>query len=155
MKAVVQRVSEASVTVDERLVGQIGKGFMILLGVEVGDSDKDARWLAEKVAGLRVFEDEAGKMNLALADVGGAALVVSQFTLLGDCKKGRRPSFIKAAPPEEANRLYQLFSQVLRELGLLVENGQFQASMQVRLCNDGPVTLIVETPPRETGDTPP
>ncbi len=155
MKAVVQRVSEASVTVDERLVGQIGKGFMILLGVEVGDSDKDARWLAEKVAGLRVFEDEAGKMNLALADVGGAALVVSQFTLLGDCKKGRRPSFIKAAPPEEANRLYQLFSQVLRELGLLVENGQFQASMQVRLCNDGPVTLIVEAPPRETGDTPP
>lgn len=149
MKAVVQRVSEASVTVDERLVGQIGKGFMILLGVEVGDSDKDARWLAEKVAGLRVFEDEAGKMNLALADVGGAALVVSQFTLLGDCKKGRRPSFIKAAPPEEANRLYQLFSQVLRELGLLVENGQFQASMQVRLCNDGPVTLIVETPPRD------
>lgn len=154
MKAVVQRVSEASVTVDERLVGQIGKGFMILLGVEVGDGDKDARWLAEKVAGLRVFEDEAGKMNLALADVGGAALVVSQFTLLGDCKKGRRPSFIKAAPPEEANRLYQLFSQVLRELGLPVENGQFQASMQVRLCNDGPVTLIVETPARDATGTP-
>lgn len=150
MKAVVQRVTEASVTVDDRVVGQIGKGFMILLGVEVGDTDKDARWLAEKVAGLRVFEDEAGKMNLALADVGGAALVVSQFTLLGDCKKGRRPSFIRAAAPQEANRLYLLYSQVLRELGLTVANGQFQASMQVRLCNDGPVTLLVETPPRET-----
>jgi D-tyrosyl-tRNA(Tyr) deacylase len=148
MRAVVQRVSSASVTVAEKVVGQIDRGYLILLGVEVGDTDKEAHWLAEKVAGLRLFEDEAGKMNLALAEVGGAALVVSQFTLLGDCKKGRRPSFIRAAAPEEANRLYLLFSQVLREQGLTVANGQFQAHMEVRLCNDGPVTLIVETPPK-------
>jgi D-tyrosyl-tRNA(Tyr) deacylase len=148
MRAVVQRVSSASVTVAEKVVGQIDRGYLILLGVEVGDTDKEAHWLAEKVAGLRLFEDEAGKMNLALAEVGGAALVVSQFTLLGDCKKGRRPSFIRAAAPEEANRLYLLFSQVLREQGLTVANGQFQTHMEVRLCNDGPVTLIVETPPK-------
>lgn len=129
-------------------MGQIEKGYLILLGVEVGDGDQQARWLAEKIAGLRLFEDQAGKMNLDLAEVGGAALVVSQFTLLGDCRKGRRPSFIRAAQPDEANRLYLLFSEVLREQGLTVANGQFQASMQVNLCNDGPVTLIVETPPR-------
>ncbi len=144
MRAVIQRVSEASVTVDETVVGAIGRGFLILLGVETGDGEPQARWLAEKIAGLRLFEDENGKMNLGLADVGGAALVVSQFTLLGDCSKGRRPSFVKAAVPDEANRLYLFFSQVMREQGLTVANGQFQASMQVRLCNDGPVTLIVE-----------
>lgn len=148
MRAVIQRVSSASVTVESKIVGQIEKGYLILLGVEVGDGDQQARWLAEKIAGLRLFEDQAGKMNLDLADVGGAALVVSQFTLLGDCRKGRRPSFIRAAQPDEANRLYLLFSEVLREQGLTVANGQFQASMQVNLCNDGPVTLIVETPPR-------
>lgn len=148
MRAVIQRVSSASVTVEARTVGEIGRGYLILLGVETGDTDKDAMWLAEKIAGLRLFEDEAGKMNLDLSQVGGAVLVVSQFTLLGDCKKGRRPSFIRAAAPEEANRLYLLFSAILREQGLEVANGQFQASMQVRLCNDGPVTLIVETPPR-------
>lgn len=127
------------------MVGEIGKGYLILLGVETGDGDKQARWLAEKIAGLRLFEDAEGKMNLALADVEGAVLVVSQFTLLGDCKKGRRPSFIRAAAPDEANRLYLLFSQVMREQGLTVANGQFQTHMDVRLCNDGPVTLIVET----------
>lgn len=148
MRAVIQRVSSASVTVEARTVGEIGRGYLILLGVETGDTDKDAMWLAEKIAGLRLFEDEAGKMNLDLSQVGGAVLVVSQFTLLGDCRKGRRPSFIRAAAPEEANRLYLLFSAILREQGLEVANGQFQASMQVRLCNDGPVTLIVETPPR-------
>jgi D-tyrosyl-tRNA(Tyr) deacylase len=149
MRAVIQRVSSASVTVGDDIVGEIDRGFLILLGVETGDGDKEARWLAEKIAGLRLFEDEQGKMNLALADVGGAALVVSQFTLLGDCKKGRRPSFIRAAAPEEANRLYLLFSESMRGQGLKVANGQFQTTMQVRLCNDGPVTLIVETPPKE------
>lgn len=144
MRAVIQRVTEASVTVDETVVGAIGRGFLILLGVETGDGESQARWLAEKIAGLRLFEDENGKMNLALADVGGEVLVVSQFTLLGDCSKGRRPSFVKAAAPDEANRLYLFFSQVMREQGLTVANGQFQACMQVRLCNDGPVTLVVD-----------
>lgn len=130
------------------MVGEINRGFLILLGVEIGDTEKEAKWLAEKIAGLRLFEDEQGKMNLALADVKGAVLVVSQFTLLGDCKKGRRPSFVRAAPPEEANRLYLYFSQVMKEQGLQVANGQFQASMQVSLCNDGPVTLILETESR-------
>lgn len=146
MKAVIQRVSTASVAVDGDVVGEIGRGFLILLGVETGDVDKDARWLAEKISGLRLFADDQGKMNLALADVGGAVLVVSQFTLLGDCKKGRRPSFVRAAAPEEANRLYLLFSQAMRDQGLMVANGRFQTTMEVRLCNDGPVTLIVETP---------
>ena len=145
MRAVVQRVSEASVTVDGKMIGEIARGFLILLGVEVGDGEAPARWLAEKIAGLRLFEDADGKMNFALSDVGGAVLVVSQFTLLGDCSKGRRPSFVRAAPPEEANRLYEFFSQVMREQGLTVANGQFQADMKVRLCNDGPVTLLVES----------
>ncbi len=127
------------------MIGEIARGFLILLGVEVGDGEAQARWLAEKIAGLRLFEDADGKMNLALSDVGGAVLVVSQFTLLGDCSKGRRPSFVRAAPPEEANRLYEFFSQVMREQGLTVANGQFQADMKVRLCNDGPVTLLVES----------
>ena len=151
MKAVIQRVSSASVTVEGKIVGEIGRGYLSLLGVETGDTDKDALWLAEKIAGLRLFEDEAGKMNLDLGQVGGAVLVVSQFTLLGDCKKGRRPSFIKAAPPDEANRLYGLFSAIMREQGLTVANGQFQTHMEVRLCNDGPVTLIVETPAKAEG----
>lgn len=144
MRAVIQRVSEASVTVEETVVGAIGRGFLILLGVETGDEESKARWLAEKIAGLRLFEDSHGKMNLDLSDVSGEVLVVSQFTLLGDCSRGRRPSFIKAAPPEEANRLYLYFAEVLRQQGLTVATGQFQASMQVRLTNDGPVTLILE-----------
>jgi D-tyrosyl-tRNA(Tyr) deacylase len=118
---------------------------LILLGVEIGDSEAEARWLADKISGLRLFEDQQGKMNLALADVGGAVLVVSQFTLLGDCSKGRRPSFTRAAHPDEANRLYLLFATLLQERGLSVARGQFQASMQVRLCNDGPVTLVLDT----------
>jgi D-tyrosyl-tRNA(Tyr) deacylase len=145
MRAVVQRVSEASVTVGQEVVGEIRRGFLILLGVEIGDSEAEARWLADKISGLRLFEDQQGKMNLALADVGGAVLVVSQFTLLGDCSKGRRPSFTRAAHPDEANRLYLLFATLLQERGLSVARGQFQASMQVRLCNDGPVTLVLDT----------
>ena len=144
MRAVIQRVSEASVTVDEKVVGAIGRGFLVLLGVETGDEESKARWLAEKIAGLRLFEDDHGKMNLDISDVSGEVLVVSQFTLLGDCSRGRRPSFIKAAPPEEANRLYLYFAEVLRQQGLNVAMGQFQANMQVRLTNDGPVTLILE-----------
>lgn len=147
MRAVIQRVSSASVTVADTVVGEIGRGFLVLLGVETGDGDKQARWLADKISGLRLFEDADGKMNLGLSDVGGEVLVVSQFTLLGDCSRGRRPSFIRAAAPEEANRLYQLFSQAVREKGLSVANGQFQAHMDVRLCNDGPVTLVLDTPP--------
>lgn len=145
MRAVVQRVSSALVRVDGKIVGEIATGVVVLLGVEAGDGEREARWLAEKIACLRIFEDEAGKMNLALADVGGAALVVSQFTLLGDCKKGRRPSFSRAAAPQEANRLYEFFSDALRSSRLVVANGIFQAHMQVVLCNDGPVTLLLDT----------
>lgn len=132
--------------VDHHIVGAVGQGVMILLGVSRDDTDDQAQWLAKKVAGLRIFEDEQGKMNLSLLDVQGSALVVSQFTLYGDCKKGRRPSFGQAAPPEEADRLYQLFCHKLAEQGCPVETGQFQATMSVSLVNEGPVTLIVETP---------
>lgn len=132
--------------VDHHIVGAVGQGVMILLGVSRDDTDDQAQWLAKKVAGLRIFEDEQGKMNLSLLDVQGSALVVSQFTLYGDCKKGRRPSFGQAAPPEEADRLYQLFCHNLAEQGCPVETGQFQATMSVSLVNEGPVTLIVETP---------
>ena len=127
-------------------MGAIDGGFLVLLGVARGDGEGEAVWLAEKVAGLRVFEDEAGKMNLSLQDTGGSVLVVSQFTLLGDCRRGRRPSFGEAAPPEEADRLYRRFVARLREVGLKVETGVFQAHMAVSLVNDGPVTLVVETP---------
>ena len=144
MKAVIQRVSSASVTVDETLVGRIGKGFLVLLGVEKGDDESRADWLAEKIAGLRIFADEEGKMNLALADVGGAVLAVSQFTLAGNCGKGRRPSFDTAAPPEEGKRLYDYFTGALERLGLPVQTGIFQADMKVHLVNDGPVTFILE-----------
>ena len=141
-----QRVSSARAEVDGEAVGAIDGGFLVLLGVARGDGEGEAVWLAEKVAGLRVFEDEAGKMNLSLQDTGGSVLVVSQFTLLGDCRRGRRPSFTEAAPPEEADRLYQVFVKRLREVGLKVETGVFQAHMAVSLVNDGPVTLVVETP---------
>ncbi|KAA0891418.1 D-aminoacyl-tRNA deacylase [Oryzomonas rubra] len=144
MKAVVQRVSFASVTVDESLVGRIGKGVLVLLGVEKGDDESRADWLAEKIAGLRIFADEEDKMNLALADVGGAVLVVSQFTLAGNCDKGRRPSFDTAAPPEEGKRLYEYFTAAVEKLGLPVQTGIFQADMKVHLVNDGPVTFILE-----------
>lgn len=145
MRAVVQRVSEASVTVDGEVTGKIATGFMVLLGVKDGDSDQNARYLAEKIAGLRVFEDTEGKMNLSLADVGGAMLVVSQFTLLGDCRKGRRPSFIAAAQPAEAERLYEYFVSVVKDLGIAVACGRFRTHMNVSLVNDGPVTLMLDS----------
>lgn len=145
MRAVVQRVGSARVEVDGKVVGEIGRGLLVLLGVGEEDADKQAHWLADKIAGLRIFEDEAGKMNLSVEEVCGSLLVVSQFTLYGDCRKGRRPSFTKAAPPAEADRLYEVFVARLRELGLPVETGVFQAMMQVHLVNDGPVTLVVDT----------
>ena len=145
MKAVVQRVTQASVEIGGRIHSAIGKGIVILLGVAAGDSEKDADFLANKIGGLRIFEDAAGKMNLSAAEVGGAALVVSQFTLCGDCRKGRRPSFDKAAPPDEADRLYQHFVSKLREHDISVKTGVFQAEMLVHIDNDGPVTLIIES----------
>ena len=145
MKACVQRVSRASVAVDGEVCGEIDRGMLVLLGVGHGDTEADARWLAAKIAGLRIFEDEAGKMNLSLADCDGAMLVVSQFTLLGDCRKGRRPAFTDAAPPEMAERLYDFFVETVAAQGVPVATGRFQQNMQVELVNDGPVTLIVES----------
>lgn len=145
MRAVVQRVSEARVVVDGEVVGQVGRGLLILLGVKVGDSADDARWLAEKVAGLRIFADEQGKMNRDVAEASGGMLVVSQFTLYGDCRKGKRPSFLDAAPPETAIPLYEAFMDAVRALGIPTAAGRFGAMMQVHLVNDGPVTLIVDS----------
>jgi len=144
MKAVVQRVSEAAVRIDGETVGAIEKGFLVLLGVWSGDSEEDCRWLADKVAQLRVFEDENGKLNKALADVGGSVLVVPNFTIAGDCRKGNRPSFIRAERPERAVPLFELFKETLKGRGLQVESGVFGADMKVSLVNDGPITLIVE-----------
>lgn len=144
MKAVLQRVSKASVTVDGNIVGSIGKGLMILVGVEQGDSERDSTFLARKSAEMRIFPDQEGKMNLSLTDVSGQALVISQFTLIADWKKGRRPSFIKAAPPAEGSRLYEHFAQELRGIGVHVETGVFGAHMDVSLVNDGPVTMLLE-----------
>lgn len=146
MKAVVQRVSSASVDVSGERVGEIGAGLLVLLGVGDGDDANDARWMAEKIVSLRIFEDDDGKMNHSLEDVDGALLAVSQFTLLGDCRKGRRPSFVKAAPPEVAEELYREFVRVVEELGVSVATGTFQAHMSVSLVNDGPVTILVESP---------
>jgi D-tyrosyl-tRNA(Tyr) deacylase len=146
MKAVIQRVSSASVEVEGKTVGEIRRGILVLLGVEKGDAERDADWLAEKIFNLRIFEDEAGKMNLSVRDVHGGILAVSQFTLAGSCGKGRRPSFDTAAPPLEANALYEYFAAKVREFGVPVETGVFQANMQVRLTNDGPVTFILESP---------
>ncbi len=145
MRAVIQRVSRAAVRVDGVTVGAIGRGFLGLLGVTHGDGRAEAEWLARKVAGLRVFDDSAGKMNLGLTDVGGAVLVVSQFTLYGDARKGRRPSFTDAARPEQAEPLVAYFADCLREEGLQVETGVFGAIMEVELVNDGPVTLWLDT----------
>lgn len=147
MRALVQRVSQASVTVEGAVVGAIGPGLLVLLGVGQGDGEAQVAWLSDKVANLRIFADEAGSMNRSLLDVGGAALVVSQFTLYGDCRRGRRPSFTGAAPPEEANRLYEGFCEALARLGVPVARGVFRATMSVALTNEGPVTLWVETPP--------
>ena len=145
MRAVLTRVNSASVSVDGEIVGKIGKGFLILLGVGPEDTEKDCRYLAEKALGLRIFEDENEKMNLSLADVGGQVLVVSQFTLYGNCRKGRRPSFVEAAPPELGNALDEKFLQICGELGYPPQHGIFGASMQVASVNDGPVTLILDT----------
>ncbi len=145
MKAVLTRVKSASVAIDGNMVGQIGKGFLILLGVGPEDTEKECRYLAEKALGLRVFEDENGKMNLGLADVDGQVLVVSQFTLYGNCRKGRRPSFTDAAGPELGNAMYERFLAICQELGYPPQHGQFGADMQVASINDGPVTLILDT----------
>lgn len=145
MRAVVQRVTEADVTVDSQVIGAIGHGLVILLGVEAGDAESDLVYLADKIVGLRIFSDPAGKMNLSLADVGGSALIISQFTLLGDVRKGKRPSFIGAAAPELARSLYEQFCQRVALSGIAVATGQFAADMQVRLINDGPVTLIIDS----------
>lgn len=151
MRACIQRVRAAKVTIEGEIAGEIGAGMLVLLGVAVGDEEADARWLADKIAGLRIFEDEAGKMNLSLTETGGAMLVVSQFTLLGDCRKGRRPSFVGAAPPELAEALYETFVAAVRACGIAVATGRFRRQMQVELVNDGPVTLIVESAPRSAG----
>lgn len=145
MRAVVQRVVKADVTVEEKITGSIDQGLMILLGVEDEDEAADAVYLADKIAGLRIFEDEDGKMNLSVKDAGGSLLAVSQFTLFGDCRKGKRPSFIKAARPEKAVTLYRKFVDLCKEQGLPVEEGIFQAEMLVRIYNDGPVTILIDS----------
>jgi D-tyrosyl-tRNA(Tyr) deacylase len=145
VRAVIQRVTRASVTVDGRVAGEIAAGLLILLGVSRTDTPESAAYLADKITNLRIFSDEAGKMNLSMLDAGGAALVVSQFTLYGDTRGGRRPSFIQAAPPEEANLLYQEFVRSMRSLGVKVETGVFQAHMQVEMVNDGPVTILLDS----------
>ncbi len=145
MRAVVQRVSRAAVRVEGATAGEIGRGLLLLLGVAAGDGEEEARWMADKVAQLRVFEDAAGKMNRSVADVGGAVLVVSQFTLLGDARKGNRPSFTGAAPPEAADALYRRVCALLGERGLPVATGVFRAHMEVELANDGPVTILLDS----------
>ena len=145
MKAVIQRVSEARVEVDSATVGAIGRGILVLLGVERGDEEQDADRLARKIVELRIFEDQAGKMNLSVQEIGGGILAVSQFTLAGNCSKGRRPSFDTAAPPDEGKRLYDYFVNRIRETGITMATGIFQADMQVTLVNDGPVTFILES----------
>ncbi|MDT3426648.1 D-tyrosyl-tRNA(Tyr) deacylase [Paenibacillus forsythiae] len=145
MKVVVQRCKRAQVTVDGKTVGEIGEGLMLLVGVTHEDTEKDADFLASKIAGLRIFEDEAGKMNHSVSETGGSILSVSQFTLYGDCRKGRRPNFMAAAAPAEAERLYDYFNQELTALGLNVETGVFGAMMEVSLVNWGPVTLILDS----------
>lgn len=145
MRAVVQRVKKSSVTVDEKITGEIGKGLMVLIGVEGGDTEKDADYIADKICGLRVFEDELGKMNLSVEDIGGEVLAVSQFTLLADARKGRRPSFTKAAAPDEANALYRKVIEKILAKDINVEEGIFQAEMMVEIHNDGPVTILLDS----------
>jgi len=148
VRALIQRVTQASVSVDGAVIGQIGRGFLVLLGVTQTEGQREAAWLAAKVAGLRVFDDSAGKMNLALAGVGGSVLVVSQFTLYGDARKGRRPDFLQAARPEQAEPLVVYFVEQLGIAGVHVETGRFRSVMQVALVNDGPVTVMLELDPR-------
>ncbi len=144
MRVVLQRVTRAAVTVDGKVVGAIGPGLALLVGFASGDSANQVEWMAEKIAGLRIFADTAGKLNRDVRDVGGAVLVVSQFTLYGDARKGRRPSFVTAAPPEQAEPLYREFVEAVRARGLPVETGAFGAVMEVAIVNDGPVTLVLE-----------
>lgn len=148
MRALIQRVTRAKVEVDERVIGEIGQGLLILVCAMQGDTEAEAEKLAGRVAKLRIFKDEAGKMNRAVTDIGGACLVVSQFTLAADTSRGNRPGFSTAAPPEDGNRLYLHFSNILRGLGLPVENGEFGADMAVSLVNDGPVTIWIDTADR-------
>lgn len=145
MKALLQRVSWASVSVEDKAVGQIGQGLVVLLGVDREDTEADSHYLAERVAGLRIFSDQESKFNLSLQDISGEVLAVSQFTLLADTRKGRRPSFVQAAPPEKAESLFEEFVQSLRSSGLKVETGQFRAHMLVEILNDGPVTILLES----------
>ncbi|MBW1966852.1 MAG: D-tyrosyl-tRNA(Tyr) deacylase [Deltaproteobacteria bacterium] len=145
MRAVWQRVSEAWVEVSDKIIGRIGKGALVLLGVESDDTDADAALIAEKCVNLRVFDDKDGRLNLSLADIGGELLLVSQFTLCADCRKGRRPSFVRAAAPGEANRLYELVADMIRDKGIKVKTGRFQSHMKVHLVNDGPVTLLLDS----------
>lgn len=149
MKAVIQRVSEACVVVEGKAVGRIGAGTVVLLAVENGDSEADANWLAKKIVELRMFSDSDGKMNLSLQDIGGSILTISQFTLAGNCAKGRRPSFVGAAPPDEGNRLYEYFVKQVKGQDIPVATGIFQADMKVTLTNDGPVTFILESPKKQ------
>jgi D-tyrosyl-tRNA(Tyr) deacylase len=145
MRAVVQRVKESSVTIEEKVVAEIGSGLLVLLGINREDNEKDASYIAEKISHLRIFEDSLGKMNRSLCDIGGEMLIVSQFTLYGDCRKGRRPSFIAAAPPNQAEKLYRSFVTEVKGMGVPVQTGRFGAMMAVSLINDGPVTLIIDT----------
>ena len=144
MRAVLQRVSSASVTVEGEVAGSIGRGLCVLLGVSRTDTDREAEWLAEKIVHLRIFEDDEGKMNRSLLETGGSLLAVSQFTLYGNCAKGRRPSFVSAGDPDEANRLYEVFKKAVAAMGVPVESGVFQTHMMVEINNDGPVTLLLE-----------
>ncbi len=146
MRAVVQRVKQSTVKADNEIVGQIGSGLLVLLGVAKGDTAKDADYLANKIINLRIFEDEDRKMNRSLLETGGEVLAISQFTLLADCRKGRRPSFIEAAAPEKATELYERFVNIVRAKGVEVQTGRFRAMMEVALINDGPVTIIIESP---------
>ncbi len=145
MKAVIQRVSQASVKIENREIARINHGILILLGIKVDDSEKEADLLAKKTANLRIFSDKMDKMNLSIVETGGQAIVVSQFTLYGNCKKGRRPSFVEAAPPEKADFLYQYYVKCLKEKDVPVQIGKFQAMMQVNIVNEGPVTIILDS----------
>jgi D-tyrosyl-tRNA(Tyr) deacylase len=145
MRAVIQRVKKSSVSVDGQVIGEIKRGLLVLLGVAGNDTEKESSYLADKIVNMRIFEDDDGKMNRSLIETRGQMLVVSQFTLLGDCRKGRRPSFVKAAGPDKANELYEIFVNFVRNKGVVVETGKFRAMMDVSLINDGPVTLIVES----------
>ena len=145
MRAVIQRVSSASVTVATQITGKIGPGLLVLLGVHHDDGDREIRWMADKISTLRIFEDEQGKMNHSLLDTGGAMLIVSQFTLYGDCRKGRRPGYSAAAPPERANTLYEAFIARIGAMGIETASGKFQEHMEVNLVNDGPVTLLLDS----------